>query len=173
MHSLKHIIIEDIIFFKRKMKCKSALRIILITKSFHLLLLYRFLNFYWHRRYFRFFRTIIRYFAEILTGCEIHPEATIGSRIFFPHPLGIVIGQNVTSGNDVVIFQHVTLGGRRNKNGSLSYPKLHNNVTVFCNCCILGNADIGSNSVIGACSLVLSSFPANSTIFGSPAKLKP
>ena len=170
MQSLKQIITEDIIFFKKRIKCKSTLRIILITKSFHLLLLYRFLNFYWHRRYFRFFRSTIRFLSEILTGCEIHPEATIGKRIFFPHPLGIIIGQNVTIGNDAVIYHHVTLGGRRDKNGFLSYPKLHNNVTVYCNSCILGKADIGSNSVIGACSLVLSSFPENSTVFGSPAK---
>ena len=155
------------------MKCKSALRIFLVTKSFHVVLLYRFLNFYWHRRYFCFFRSTIRYFGEILTGCEIHPEATIGSRVFFPHPIGIVIGQHVLIGNDAVIFQHVTLGGRRDKNGLLYYPKLQNSITVYCNSCILGNVEIGSNSVIGACSLVLSSFAANSTIIGSPAKLMP
>lgn len=172
MKKLKTIITEDLVFYKTRTKCNSSLRIFLITRSFHLVFLYRILNYFWHKKPFQLFRSSLRFFAEFYTGCEIHPQATIGSRIFFPHPIGIVIGQGVKIGNDATIFHNVTLGGRRDKNEKLFYPTLHHKVTVYCNSCILGNLEIGSNSIVGACSLVLSGFPDNSIIYGSPAKLQ-
>lgn len=173
MKKLKTVISEDLVFYKKRLNCKSSFRIFLITRSFHLLFLHRVCNYIWRKKYFRFCRSFFRFLSECYTCCEIHPEAAIGSRIFFPHPIGIVIGQGVKIGNDAIIFQHVTLGGRRDKNGDLAYPVLHHKVVVYCHSCILGNLEIRSNSIVGACSLVLSSFPENSVIFGSPAKLKP
>ena len=170
MQNLKNIVAEDLVFYKKRLKCKSSLRIFLITRSFHLLFLFRLNSFFWRSKSFRFFRSFFRFLTESYTGCEIHPEASIGSRIYFPHPVGIVIGQGVKIGNDALIFQNVTLGGRRDTSGNLFYPTLHNNVTVYCHSCILGNVEIGSNSIVGACSLVLSSSPDNSVIYGSPAK---
>jgi len=165
-------ILSDLLFIKEKTRARSFVYVFFFNKSFQLIMLHRILSFTWTKTFLRPLRTPMRFFFSFLTSCEIHPDACIGRYIFFPHPIGIVIGQKSIIGDNVTIYQNVTIGGRTNSEGFLLYPTLKQNVTIFCNTCILGSSVIGANSTVGACSLVLTSFPANSTIYGSPAKLK-
>lgn len=112
-------------------------------------------------------RKIIRTF-----GCYLSTKAVIGKNLKFRHPVGIVIGDGVTIGNDVIIYQNVTLGAARIGEGSRGYyPQIGNGVTIFAGAKIIGAITIGDNSTIGANSVVVKDVPKNSVAVGIPAKL--
>jgi serine O-acetyltransferase len=164
-------ILSDLFFYKSAFQARSFLSILFFNKSFHLLFLYRMLSSIWITPVLRPLRIVIRFFAEIYTGCEIHPEANLGSCLFFPHPIGIVIGRGTCVKDNVTIYQNVTLGNRGADSSVSQYPVIEDNVVIYAASSVLGNVRIGSNSVIGAHSLVLTSFNENSIIAGSPARL--
>lgn len=108
--------------------------------------------------------------ARLLTGIEIHPGARIGRRVFIDHGAGVVIGETAIVGDDVTLYQGVTLGGTGREHGK-RHPTLRSGVFVGSNAQILGNLCIGENSRIGAGSVVLRDVPPNSTVVGVPAHI--
>lgn len=113
---------------------------------------------------------LISHMSRWLTGIEIHPGAKIGNRFFIDHGKGVVIGETTEIGNDVVIYQGVTLGGTSTKKVK-RHPTLGNNIVVGCGAKVLGNITVGDNSQIGANSVVIKDVPPDSTVIGIPAKI--
>lgn len=85
--------------------------------------------------------------------CHIHANAKIGYNLLLPHPIGVIIGANAIIGDNVTLYQNVTVGKRRKEENE--YPIIGNNVTVYCNSVIIGNVHIGNNAIIGCNSIVL------------------
>ena len=112
----------------------------------------------------------INFRAHHLTGCDIHPGATIGKRFFIDHATGVVIGETAIIGDDVSLFQGVTLGGVSFNKGK-RHPTLGNHVVVGCGAAILGNITIGNNVRIGAGSVVLKDVPDDCTVVGIPGEV--
>ncbi len=112
----------------------------------------------------------INYKAHQLTGCDIHPGATIGKRFFIDHATGVVIGETAIIGEDVSLYQGVTLGGVSTNKGK-RHPTLGNNIVVGCNASILGNITIGDNVRVGAGSVVLKDVPSDCTVVGVPGRI--
>ncbi len=122
---------------------------------------------YWH---WYFIARCISNFSRFITGIEIHPNARIGRRFFIDHGMGVVIGETTIIGDDVLLYQGVTLGGTGNEHGK-RHPTLGNNIVVGSGAKILGNIEIGSNSRIGAGSVVIDNVPENSTVVGVPGRI--
>jgi len=112
----------------------------------------------------------INFRAHHLTGCDIHPGATIGKRFFIDHATGVVIGETAVIGDDVSLFQGVTLGGVSFNKGK-RHPTLGNHVVVGCGAAILGNITIGNNVRVGAGSVVLKDVPDDCTVVGIPGEI--
>lgn len=113
---------------------------------------------------------LISHLNRWLTGIEIHPGARLGKRVFIDHGKGVVIGETSEIGDDVVIYQGVTLGGTSTKKVK-RHPTLGSNIVLGCGAKILGNVKIGDNCQIGANSVVLKDVPPNSTVVGIPARI--
>ena len=109
-------------------------------------------------------------FARFLTGVDIHPGATLGRRLFIDHAAGVVIGETAIVGDDVTMYQGVTLGGTGKQHGK-RHPTICNNVFIGNNANVLGNITVGENSRVGAGSVVLADVPPNSTVVGVPAHI--
>jgi serine O-acetyltransferase len=103
----------------------------------------------------------------LFTGIEIHPGAQIGQGLFIDHGMGVVIGETAIIGNNVLLYQGVTLGGTGKETGK-RHPTLGDNIVVGAGAKILGNIQIGSNSYIGANAVVLNTVPPNTTVVGVP-----
>lgn len=112
----------------------------------------------------------ISYLTRIITGIEIHPSAKIGKRLFIDHGEGIVIGETAEIGNDVLIYQQVTLGGTGKEQGK-RHPTIGNNVIIGAGAKILGNIKISDHVRIGAGSVVIDDVPEYSTVVGIPGKI--
>ena len=108
--------------------------------------------------------------ARFLTGIEIHPGAEIGNRFFIDHGMGVVIGETTIIGDDVLLYQGVTLGGTGIQKGK-RHPTLGNSVVVGTGAKILGNITVGDNSYIGANAVVIKDVPPNSTVVGVPGRV--
>lgn len=112
---------------------------------------------------------IISQVNRFLTGIEIHPAATIGQGFFIDHGSGVVIGETAQIGDDVTLYQGVTLGGTGKETGK-RHPTLANGVTVGAGAKVLGSITIGENAKIGAGSVVIHDVPPNSTVVGNPGR---
>jgi serine O-acetyltransferase len=112
----------------------------------------------------------INYEAHKLTGCDIHPGATVGKRFFIDHATGVVIGETAVIGDDVTLYQGVTLGGVSFNKGK-RHPTLGNQVVCGAGAIILGNITIGNNVRIGAGSVVIKDVPDDCTVVGIPGKV--
>ncbi len=123
---------------------------------------------YLKKHYYRARRISQR--AARKTGIEIHPGAQIGEGLFIDHGHGVVIGETAILGNNVTLYQGVTLGGTGKEQGK-RHPTLGNNVLVGAGAKILGSFSIGDNCKIGAGSVVLADVPANSTVVGVPGRI--
>lgn len=108
--------------------------------------------------------------SQFLTNTDIHPACTIGRRVFLDHAFGVVIGETAIIGDDVLIYQGVTLGGVSLSHGK-RHPTICSNVTIGAGAKILGNIIIGENSKIGANSVVITDVPTSSTAVGVPARI--
>ena len=112
----------------------------------------------------------ISYLTRIITGIEIHPKAQIGNRFFIDHGEGVVIGETTIIGDDVLIYQQVTLGGTGNEHGK-RHPTIGNNVIIGAGAKILGNITIGDNTRVGAGSVVVDDVPEHCTVVGVPGRI--
>ncbi len=112
----------------------------------------------------------INYYAHHLTGCDIHPGATIGKRFFIDHATGVVIGETAIIGDNVSLYQGVTLGGVSTSKGK-RHPTLGNHIVVGCNASVLGDITIGNNVRIGAGAVVIKDVPDDCTVVGVPGRI--
>lgn len=161
---------EDInVIYENDPAAKNLLEVILCYPGLHALIAYRFA----HRLYkwnIPLFPRMISYLTRIITGIEIHPAAKIGRRFFIDHGDGVVIGETTVIGNDVLIYQQVTLGGTGKESGK-RHPTLGNKVIVGAGAKVLGNIAIGDNVRIGAGSVVIEDVPPHSTVVGVPGRI--
>ena len=117
-----------------------------------------------------FIPRLISQISRFFTGIEIHPGATIGRRFFIDHGMGVVIGETTVIGNDVLIYQGVTLGGTGKETGK-RHPTVCDNVVIGAGAKVLGNILIGTGARIGAGSVVIDSGPEHSTVVGIPGRI--
>lgn len=115
------------------------------------------------------FSKIIWRLGVLLTGCQISPMADIGSGLYLPHALGIVIGDGAKIGANVTIYQNVTIG--RLGMATLQYPVIGEGACLYTGCTIIGGVTIGSHATIAAHALVLKDVPGNATVIGAPARV--
>ena len=155
--------------FREDPAAKSVVEIFFCYPGFHAILMHRLA----HRLYrwgMPLFPRILSQISRFFTGIEIHPGATIGCRFFIDHGSGVVIGETTEIGDDVLLYQGVTLGGTGNERGK-RHPTLGNNVVVGTGAKVLGNIHIGDNVKIGAGSVVVHSVPDHSTVVGVPGRV--
>ncbi|MBV9266380.1 MAG: serine O-acetyltransferase [Acidobacteriaceae bacterium] len=148
---------------------KSTLEIVLCYPGLHAVLFHKLSHWLYQRKRFVLAR-LVSHFARFLTGIEIHPGATIGERLFIDHGLGVVIGETAEIGDDVLLYQGVTIGGTGNQRGK-RHPTLGNRVVVGTGAAVLGNITLGDNVRVGAGSVVVHSVPEGSTVVGIPGRI--
>ncbi len=147
----------------------STLEVLLAYPGFHARQYHRIAHtlFRWH---IPFLPRFISHISRFLTGIEIHPGAKIGEGFFIDHGMGVVIGETSVIGDNVTIYQGVTLGGTSHLRAK-RHPTLGDNVVVGVGAQLIGNITIGENSKVGAGSVVVSSVPANATVVGVPGRV--
>jgi len=159
---------EDIkTIFERDPAAKSYLEVILCYPGLHAVICHRIAHALYRRKWHVTAR-LISQISRFFTGIEIHPGAAIGRRFFIDHGSGIVIGETTEIGDDVTLYQGVTLGGTGKDKGK-RHPTIGNNVTIGSGAKILGPISIGHNAKIGAGAVVVRCIPPNSTAVGVPA----
>ena len=147
---------------------RSAIEVALCYPGLHAVLFYRLAHWLWTRRWLVLGR-FVSYLGRMVTGIEIHPGARIGKRLFIDHGVGVVIGETAEIGDDVTLYQGVTLGGASLDRGK-RHPTLENGVIVGAGAKILGGFTVRENARIGANAVVLAEVPAGATMVGIPAK---
>lgn len=157
------------VVMERDPAARSVLEVILCYPGFHAIVLHRLSHALYRRRWFVTAR-FISHISRFLTGIEIHPGAKIGEGLFIDHGSGVVIGETTEIGNNVTIYQGVTLGGTGKEKGK-RHPTIGDNVVISTGARILGSFTVGENSKIGAGSVVLKPVPPNSTVVGVPGKV--
>ena len=155
---------------------RSRLEVALVYPAFHAIMAYRMAHPLWRRGWHLLPRMICQT-ARWLTGIEIHPGAKIGKRFFIDHGMGVVIGETAEIGDDVTLYQDVTLGGvspaeESDKQRSMKrHPTLEDGVIVGCGAQILGPITVGRSARVGANSVVVKDVPHGVTVVGIPAKV--
>ena len=155
--------------FERDPAAKSVLEVLTCYPGLHALIFYRLAHFFARRRLILLPR-LISQFARFITGIEIHPGAKIGEGFFIDHGMGVVIGETAEVGDNVTLYQGVTLGGTGKEKGK-RHPTLGNNVVVGSGAKILGPLKIGDNVRVGAGAVVLNDVPPNTTVVGIPGRV--
>lgn len=173
-------------FFKRLKETIATIRekdpaargiteVLLCYPGLHALAIYELSSCFWRHRLY-FIARLLSHIAKIITGVEIHPAATIGRRFFIDHATGVVIGETAEIGNDVTLYQGVTLGGTStvHDDGSLNcgkrHPTLGNGVIVGAGAQVLGPITIGEHARIGSNAVVLKNVDPHNTVVGIPAR---
>ena len=161
---------EDVqTIFERDPAARSIWEILLAYPGFHALLVYRVSHWLWMHGLATAGR-FVSHLGRFLTGIEIHPGAKIGRRFFIDHGMAVVIGETSEIGDDVTIYQGVTLGGTSTQRAK-RHPTIEDSVTIFSGAKVLGPITVGRHSRIGAGSVLVSSVPAHSTVVGIPGKV--
>lgn len=155
--------------FERDPAATNFLEVLLTYSGLHALILHKIAH-RLHALKVPFFPRMLSQSAKWFTGIEIHPGATIGEGFFIDHGMGVVIGETSLIGDNVTIFQGVTLGGTGKERGK-RHPTLGNNIVVGAGAKILGNVTIGDNVQIGANAVVIKDVPPNSTVVGVPGRI--
>lgn len=148
---------------------KSRLEVLLCYPGIHAVWSHRLAQKLWQSEW-RLPARILSQLARFWTGIEIHPAAQIGRRLFIDHGMGVVIGETTVVGDDVTLYQGVTLGGTGKEKGK-RHPTLENHVVVGSGAKVLGNIVIGEGAQIGASSVVLKSVPKGATVVGVPGRV--
>jgi serine O-acetyltransferase len=161
---------EDIqVIFQRDPAARSTWEVAIAYPGFHALLIYRLAHWVWQRK----LTTLARFVSHVgrfLTGIEIHPGAKIGRRFFIDHGMGVVIGETSEIGDDVTIYQGVTLGGTSTE-PIKRHPTIEDSVTIFSGAAVLGPVTVGRHSRVGAGSVLVTSVPQHSTVVGIPGRV--
>ncbi len=148
---------------------RNRWEVLLTYSGFHAITLYRLAHFLHVHRYFMLAR-IVSQLTKFFTGIEIHPGAQIGEGVFIDHGAGVVIGETSVIGNNVLIYQGVTLGGTGKDKGK-RHPTVCDGVMISAGAKILGPFTVGEHAKIGAGSIVLKEVPANATVVGVPGRV--
>ncbi|MGK7379870.1 serine O-acetyltransferase [Planococcus sp. 1R117A] len=157
------------VIFEQDPAARSYLEVILTYSGLHAIWGHRLAHFFFKKKLF-FIARVISQISRFFTGIEIHPGAVIGRRFFIDHGMGVVIGETCIIGDNVTLYQGVTLGGTGKERGK-RHPTLEDNVLVATGAKVLGSIVIGANSKVGAGSVVLKNVPANATVVGVPGKV--
>jgi len=155
--------------FQRDPAARNSIEVLFTYAGFHAVVFYRVAHAV-DRLGVPILPRVISHIGRFLTGVEIHPKAVIGAGLFIDHGAGVVIGETSEIGQDVTLFQGVTLGGTGKEKGK-RHPTLRDNVVVGAGAKILGAIEIGANARIGANSVVLRPVPSNSTVVGVPGRI--
>ena len=161
---------EDIdVALEKDPAARNALEVLILYPGVHALIAYRFNHWLWGLGV----KFIARSFSQIarwVTGIEIHPAAIIGKRFFIDHGMGVVIGETSEVGDNVFVYQGVTLGGLATKKGK-RHPTISDDVVIGAGAKVLGPIKIGCNTKIGSGSVVLQNVPEYSTVIGVPGRV--
>jgi len=161
---------EDVAtLLERDPPARSRLEILLCYSGLHAVWFHRINHWLWNHRLCLLARWLSQV-ARFLTGIEIHPGARIGRRLFIDHGLGVVIGETSIVGDDVTLYQGVTLGGTGKEHGK-RHPTIEDSVVIGGGAKVLGNITVGRNCRIGAGSVVLRNVPEHSTVVGVPGHI--
>ncbi len=171
-----YFIITGIVFRKELKACfdrdpaaVNRLEVLLTYAGLHAIISHRIAHVL-HKVRIPFIPRLISQVNRFITGIEIHPGATIGNGLFIDHGMGVVIGETSVVGDNVTIFQGVTLGGTGKERGK-RHPTIGSNVVIGTGAKVLGNITIGDNVQIGANAVVVRDVPANSTVVGVPGRI--
>ncbi|MGI5879616.1 MAG: serine O-acetyltransferase [Syntrophomonadaceae bacterium] len=157
------------VIFERDPAARSVWEVIFCYPGFHAVINHRIAHFcYRHKLYF--IARFISHISRFLTGIEIHPAAKIGRGFFIDHGSGVVIGETAEIGDNVTIYQGVTLGGTGKAKGK-RHPTIGNNVVISAGAKVLGSFTVGDYAKIGGGSVVLKAVPPHSTVVGVPGRL--
>ncbi|MFI8578040.1 MULTISPECIES: serine O-acetyltransferase [Rossellomorea] len=161
---------EDIeVVFDQDPAARNYLEVILTYSGLHAIWAHRIAHAFFKRKFF-FIARVISQVSRFFTGVEIHPGAKIGRRFFIDHGMGVVIGETCEIGDNVTLFQGVTLGGTGKEKGK-RHPTIQDNALIATGAKVLGSIVVGENSKVGAGSVVLKDVPPNSTVVGIPGKV--
>src|SRR5579885_979858 len=155
--------------FERDPAARSALEVVLAYPGLHAIWMHRMAQVLWLRRRYLLAR-LLSECARWITGIEIHPGARLGRRLFIDHGMGVVIGETAEVGDDVLIYQGVTLGGTSHKKEK-RHPTIEDHVLISAGATVIGPVRVGRGSRLGAGAVVISAAPAYSTIVGIPGKV--
>ncbi len=161
---------EDIdAVFQHDPAARTTLEVVLAYPGLHAIWSYRAAHWLWQRN-LKLLGRLLSELSRWLTGIEIHPGARIGRRFFIDHGMGVVIGETTEIGDDVLIYQGVTLGGT-SVTKEKRHPTIEDQVMISAGAAVIGPVTIGRGSRIGAGAVVVSSAPPYSTIVGIPGKI--
>ncbi|WP_435100763.1 serine O-acetyltransferase [Arhodomonas sp. AD133] len=155
--------------FDRDPAARNVFEVLTSYPGVHALIMHRFNHWLWSRG-LRWLARFLSLFARWFTGIEIHPGARIGQRFFIDHGLGVVIGETAEIGDDVTLYQGVTLGGTSWEKGK-RHPSLGNDVVVGAGAKILGPITVGNGARIGSNAVVVKDVPEGATMIGIPARV--
>ncbi len=159
---------EDIkIVFERDPAARHTFEVITTYPGVHALLFYRLSHRLW-KLGLKWIARVISHLSRWITGIEIHPGASIGSRLFIDHGMGVVIGETAEIGDDCTLYHGVTLGGTSLDAGK-RHPTLGNNIVIGAGAKVLGPIHVGDNARIGSNSVVVKEVPESATVVGIPA----
>ncbi len=155
------------VIIKKDPAMHSKLEVFLCSSGLHAVIFYRIAHYLWKKN-FKLTARVISQLARFLTAIEIHPACEIGKCFFIDHGFGVVIGETTKIGDNVTIYQNVTLGGTGKDKGK-RHPNIGNNVIIGSGAQVLGPINIGNNVKIGSNSVVIKDVPDNQTAVGIPA----
>ena len=157
------------VVFARDPAARSVAEIIFLYPGFHAIINHRLAHFLYNRKLY-FLARMVSHISRFLTGIEIHPGAKIGQGFFIDHGSGIVIGETAEIGDNVTIYQGVTLGGTGKEKGK-RHPTIGNNVTISAGAKVLGSFTVGDHVKIGGGSVVVKEVPPYCTVVGVPGRV--
>lgn len=161
---------EDVaVIFEQDPAARSYIEVILTYSGLHAIWSHRIAHAFYKRKFY-FIARFLSQASRFFTGIEIHPGAIIGRRFFIDHGMGVVIGETCEIGDNVTLYQGVTLGGTGKEKGK-RHPTIKDNVLISTGAKVLGSITIGENSKIGGGSVVLKDVPPNSTVVGVPGRV--
>ncbi len=155
--------------FENDPAARSRFEVVFTYSGLHAIWAHRIAHPLYRRGWFTAARMISQV-SRFMTGIEIHPGAQIGERLFIDHGMGVVIGETCEIGDDVVIYQGVTLGGTGKEKGK-RHPTIGNNVVIGSGAKVLGSFQVGEFSNIGSNAVVLREVPTNCTVVGNPGRV--